>query len=220
MQQQPQYPAPNYPGPPVPPQQPKKSIGKIVGMGCGGIIALFVLLAACAAVLDPDPSKTSSKSRATATPASGCATASPTAPAGKPIAKNGASVAIAPVVCAPQTSGVNADVALAVTNTTDTPTSYSIRVRVEYQSTLGDKVDTKEDFVPTGTIAPGKTIEKVATARLPFHKPGTSITATIIEVDPFVMDTGTTGGSGGTDTDTDTGGDVDKPKSCSRKWYC
>ncbi|MFG2616837.1 DUF4352 domain-containing protein [Streptomyces sp. NPDC048507] len=46
-----QYPPPPY-GHPVPPQPPKKnSVGKIIGIGCGGLVGLSVLLAACGALM-------------------------------------------------------------------------------------------------------------------------------------------------------------------------
>ncbi|MER5810253.1 DUF4352 domain-containing protein [Streptomyces sp. NPDC002033] len=49
------YPGQNPPPPygyPVPPQPPKKNnVGKIIGIGCGGLIGLSVLLAACGALM-------------------------------------------------------------------------------------------------------------------------------------------------------------------------
>lgn len=46
-----QTPPPPY-GYPVPPQPPKKNnVGKIIGIGCGGLIGLSLLLAACGAII-------------------------------------------------------------------------------------------------------------------------------------------------------------------------
>ncbi|MEJ8662156.1 hypothetical protein [Streptomyces sp. MS1.AVA.4] len=104
--QQPQYQPPQYPGPPIPPPpQPKKNqAGKIIGLGCLGIVAFVVFLAACAAILDPDTTTTRSTPRATTTPTptTSCLSTKPTAPAGEPITKYDAKILMAPVTCAPK----------------------------------------------------------------------------------------------------------------------
>ncbi|MCX5378615.1 DUF4352 domain-containing protein [Streptomyces sp. NBC_00091] len=60
-----QTPPPPY-GHPVPPQPPKKNTGKIIGIGCGGLIVLSLLVAGCAAVVGTGDSSKDPKSPASA----------------------------------------------------------------------------------------------------------------------------------------------------------
>ncbi|MFF7501053.1 hypothetical protein ACFZBM_16630 [Streptomyces lavendulae] len=93
-----QTPPPPY-GYPVPPQPPKKNnVGKIIGIGCGGLIGLSLLLAACGAIIGgSDAFKKGAKGGAksvsmpaVSAPAAappGSAPAASGTPASKPVAK-------------------------------------------------------------------------------------------------------------------------------------
>src|SRR5690242_628058 len=61
-QQQPTWGAPQQPQWGAPPPQPpkKRSVGKVVGLGCLGIVGLFVVIAVIGAVASSGGSKTSS----------------------------------------------------------------------------------------------------------------------------------------------------------------
>lgn len=64
-QQQPQH--PQQPTQPYPPQPPKKrSVGKIAGLGCAGIIALFVIAGVATSGGGADSNDTSNKDKAVA----------------------------------------------------------------------------------------------------------------------------------------------------------
>ncbi|ATZ26954.1 Telomeric repeat-binding factor 2 [Streptomyces lavendulae subsp. lavendulae] len=93
-----QTPPPPY-GYPVPPQPPKKNnVGKIIGIGCGGLIGLSLLLAACGAIIGgndafkkgaKDGAKSVSMPAVSAPAAAppGSAPAASGTPASKPVAK-------------------------------------------------------------------------------------------------------------------------------------
>lgn len=151
MSQQPPYGQPPQPGYGYPPPPaPKKSVGKIVGFSCLGIVGLFVVLGIAGALLG---SEDSPKAKEPATQASAPAASAPAkAPASKPAAPSGAKADVKITACELDSTMGWAKAELTITNGSSKKSNYI--VSIEFVDASGTRLG--EAVAATNNLAPGQ----------------------------------------------------------------
>lgn len=152
------YPQPGQPqqpgwGHPTPPPQPKKSVGKIVGFSCLGVVGLFVVLGVAGALLGTDDSPKAKEPAAQASaPAPAVSSAPAKAPASKPAAPTGAKADVKITACELDTTMGWAKAELTITNGSSKKSNYM--VSIEFVNASGTRLG--EAIAATNNLAPGQ----------------------------------------------------------------
>lgn len=165
---QPQQPGWGHPTPP--PQQPKKSVGKIVGFSCLGIVGLFVVLGIAGALIGGESGDKTTKDPAPAAAASQPAKAPETKPSAAPEKKSPISVVAKKAAFKPSIIAQGDYTSVSVTITNNSKKTISVNpLFFAITDTAGTKhaaeLAADEDQIDTVDLAPGENVTGAITGK-------------------------------------------------------